>query len=173
MEVEFSPPIARWFTTRFGSPTPAQAAGWPAIASGTDTLIAAPTGSGKTLAAFLWSIDRLVRQADAGTLLNGTQVLYVSPLKALGNDIQKNLAVPLAELRAQAATDGRDFPALRVSVRSGDTPAAERQAMVRHPPHVLITTPESLYILLTAQKSRDFLRSVTTVIVDEIGRAHV
>jgi ATP-dependent helicase Lhr and Lhr-like helicase len=164
----FSPLVARWFETRFGSPTPAQAAGWPAIASGTDTLIAAPTGSGKTLAAFLWSIDRLVRQASDGTLTDGTQVLYISPLKALGNDIQKNLAVPLAELGAQAAAALQAFPEVRVAVRSGDTPARDRQAMLRHPPHILITTPESLYILLTAQKSRAFLAGVSTVIVDEI-----
>lgn len=168
MDVRFSPLVEQWFAARFGSPTPAQAAGWPAIASGADTLIAAPTGSGKTLTAFLWSIDQLLRQAASGPLPEGTQVLYISPLKALGNDIQKNLAAPLADLQAQALAQGQAFPELNVGVRSGDTPASDRQAMLRRPPHILITTPESLYILLTAQKSRAFLRSVRTVIVDEI-----
>jgi len=164
----FSPLVADWFEGRFGTPTPAQETGWPAIASGADTLIAAPTGSGKTLAAFLWSIDRLLRLAADGGLEDRTYVVYVSPLKALGNDVQKNLAQPLAELRAAAEAAGRVLPDLRVLVRSGDTPAHERQAMLRRPPHVLITTPESLYILLTAERSREFLASAETVIVDEI-----
>jgi ATP-dependent Lhr-like helicase len=166
--VSFSSLVAGWFAERFGSPTPAQEQGWPAIASGRDALIAAPTGSGKTLAAFLWSLDRLVGAALAGTLKDRTAVVYVSPLKALGNDVQKNLLQPLAELRARAAAAGTSLPDLRVMVRTGDTPAAERAAMLRRPPHVLITTPESLYILLTADGSRRFLAGAETVIVDEI-----
>jgi ATP-dependent Lhr-like helicase len=164
----FSPLVAGWFRERFGTPMPAQAEGWPAIARGTDTLIAAPTGSGKTLAAFLWSIDRLLGAAAAGGLPDRTDVVYVSPLKALGNDIQRNLAEPLAELALRAEAGGRPLPDVRVLVRSGDTPARERQAMARRPPHLLITTPESLYILLTAEKSRQWLRDARTVIVDEI-----
>jgi ATP-dependent Lhr-like helicase len=167
-DVKFSPLVQRWFAARFGSPTPAQEAGWPAIAGGADTLIAAPTGSGKTLAAFLWSLDRLLVAAAAGTLEDRTHVVYVSPLKALGNDVQKNLRQPLGELAALAAEDGVPLPELRVMVRSGDTPAGERQAMTRRPPHVLITTPESLYILLTAERSRRFLAGAETVILDEI-----
>jgi ATP-dependent Lhr-like helicase len=163
--VPFSPLIQSWFEARFGTPTPAQEAGWPAIAAGRDTLIAAPTGSGKTLAAFLWSLDGLLR---AGALEDRTHVVYVSPLKALGNDVQKNLQQPLQELRALAVAQGATLPDVRVMVRSGDTPAHERQAMTRRPPHVLITTPESLYILLTAEKSRRFLAGAGTVIVDEI-----
>jgi ATP-dependent Lhr-like helicase len=161
----FSPLVDRWFRERFAGPTPAQAAGWPAIARGDDVLIAAPTGSGKTLAAFLWSIDRLVRDAGSNVLEDRTDVVYVSPLKALGNDVQRNLAVPLAGIRELG---GVFFPEIRAVVRSGDTPAAERQAMLRRPPHILITTPESLYILLTAEGSRRFLAGARTVIVDEI-----
>jgi ATP-dependent helicase Lhr and Lhr-like helicase len=168
VSVPFSTLVAGWFVERFGTPTPAQDAGWPRIAAGEDTLIAAPTGSGKTLAAFLWSIDHLVRRAAAGTLEDRTHVVYVSPLKALGNDVQKNLLAPLAELRARAEAEGATLPEIRVMVRSGDTPAHERQAMIRRPPHILITTPESLYILLTAEKSRRFLAQAETVIVDEI-----
>jgi len=165
VDVPFSPLVRRWFTGRFGSPTPAQEAGWPAIAAGADTLIAAPTGSGKTLAAFLWSLDRLLAAGAAGTLEDRTHVIYVSPLKALGNDVQKNLRQPLAELASQADTA---LPELRIMVRTGDTPASERQVMTRRPPHVLITTPESLYILLTADGSRRFLAGAETIILDEI-----
>ena len=132
------------------------------------TLIAAPTGSGKTLAAFLWSIDRLVKQALCGALGERTSVVYVSPFKALGNDIAKNLQAPLAEIYQLAGREGILLPSIRVAVRSGDTPAQERQAMVRRPPHILITTPESLYILLTSARSREFLRSCETLILDEI-----
>jgi len=164
----FTPLVADWFAQRFGTPMPAQELGWPAIAAARDTLIAAPTGSGKTLAAFLWSIDHLLRLASAGTLEDRTHVVYVSPLKALGNDVQKNLLAPLAELRERAVASGAELPEIRVMVRSGDTPAHERQAMTRRPPHVLITTPESLYILLTAEKSRRFLAEAETIIVDEI-----
>ena len=160
MSLPFSPRVAEWFRERFGSPTPVQAAGWPPITCGESTLIAAPTGSGKTLAAFLCAIDRLLRLEAAGELPDTTQVVYVSPLKALGNDIQRNLLAPLAELGASEL--------LRVLVRTGDTPPAARAAMIRRPPHVLITTPESLYILLTAEKSRGFLARAKTVIVDEI-----
>ncbi len=158
----FSRPIRTWFRDRFGAPSPPQAAGWPAIREGHHTLIAAPTGTGKTLAAFLWAIDSLVRHGDG--LPETTQVLYVSPLKALGNDVQKNLQVPLDELRSLDPA----IPAIRVLVRSGDTPASARAAMRRRPPHILVTTPESLYILLTSASGRAMLRTVRTVIVDEI-----
>ena len=164
----FHPLVERWFTERFHQPTPAQAAGWQSIAAGAATLIAAPTGSGKTLAAFLWSIDRLIKQALGGALQERTSVVYVSPLKALGNDIAMNLQAPLAEIYQLAGREGILLLSIRVAVRSGDTPARERQAMVRRPPHILITTPESLYILLTSARSREFLRSAVTLILDEI-----
>ncbi len=164
----FHPIITAWFRRRFGSPTEVQARSWPAIASGADTLIAAPTGSGKTLAAFLSCIDRLFQQALARELEDRTHILYVSPLKALSNDVQKNLQEPLAEIAEAALAAGLLMPELRVTVRTGDTPAWDRQLMLRRPPHILITTPESLYLLLTARKSREILRDVRTVIVDEI-----
>src|SRR6185503_17818430 len=145
-----------------------QEQGWPAILEGTDTLITAPTGSGKTLAAFLACIDRLVRRALEGTLSDRTSVLYVSPLKALGNDIQKNLDGPLAEIVALARARGIDMAEIRTAVRTGDTLQPARRAMLQRPPHILVTTPESLYILLTSERSRAVLRDVTTVIVDEI-----
>ena len=169
MEISaFHPLVARWFTDTFGAPTPAQSEGWGAIAGGRDTLIAAPTGSGKTLAAFLWAINELVTAAAGGTLGEETSVVYVSPLKALGNDIHKNLTVPLAAIRKLAEDNGTPLPEIRMAVRSGDTPTAERNLMVRRPPHILITTPESLYILLTADRSRAFLANTRAVIVDEI-----
>ncbi len=164
----FHPLVADWFNERFGQPTEAQARGWPKIAAGQHTLIAAPTGSGKTLAAFLVCLDRLARQHFAGQLEDGVQVVYVSPLKALSNDIQRNLEAPLFELRQIAETRGYGGLPIRVAVRTGDTPQAERTAMLRRPPHILVTTPESLYLLLTSEKSRDMLRSCRTVIVDEI-----
>jgi ATP-dependent Lhr-like helicase len=164
----FHPLVAAWFVERFAKPTAPQAEGWREISSGRDTLIAAPTGSGKTLAAFLWSINRLVERSLAGELSDRTQVVYVSPLKALGNDIEKNLQTPLREIREGAVAAGMEFPEIRVAVRSGDTPQRDRARMLRRPPHILITTPESLYILLTAQGSRDFLSTAETVIVDEI-----
>jgi ATP-dependent helicase Lhr and Lhr-like helicase len=164
----FHPLIEQWFITRFGSPTPAQEQGWAAISAGQSALIAAPTGSGKTLAAFLWSVDQLIKRALTGALDECTSVVYVSPLKALGNDIAKNLQLPLAEIYQLAGRRGILLPTIRVAVRSGDTPAMERQSMVRRPPHILITTPESLYILLTARRSREFLKTAETVIVDEI-----
>ncbi|MBI2361543.1 MAG: DEAD/DEAH box helicase [Deltaproteobacteria bacterium] len=168
MKIPFHPLVWRWFAERFSAPTPAQEMGWREIAQGKAALISAPTGSGKTLAAFLWSIDRVVRRGLEGKLPDETQVVYVSPLKALGNDIEKNLKDPLAGIRKLAEAEGLSLPPIRIAVRSGDTPARERASMVRRPPHILITTPESLYILLTAERSREFLRRAHTVIVDEI-----
>jgi ATP-dependent Lhr-like helicase len=168
VNIGFHPLVWRWFKQRFVEPTPPQERGWASVARGRSTLIAAPTGSGKTLAAFLWSIDRLFQRAASGQLDQSTSVIYVSPLKALGNDIARNLQQPLAEIFQLAWSEGILVPEVRVAVRSGDTPAHERQSMVRNPPHILITTPESLYILLTAERSRRFLKSAETVIVDEI-----
>jgi ATP-dependent helicase Lhr and Lhr-like helicase len=162
------PVTAEWFLTKFGSPTEPQTHGWPAILAGEATLISAPTGSGKTLAAFLVCIDQLLRQSLSGQLAPCTQVVYVSPLKALSNDVQKNLDAPLAEIQQLAMTRGYLCPEIRTGVRTGDTLPKERAAMLRNPPHILVTTPESLYILLTAGKSREHLRRVRTVIVDEI-----
>jgi ATP-dependent helicase Lhr and Lhr-like helicase len=167
--LEWAHPIVReWFLTRLGNPTEPQEQGWPHILRGTTTLISAPTGSGKTLAAFLACIDRLVRQALAGELQDRTEVLYVSPLKALGNDIKTNLEIPLGEILRLALERGFLMPEIRAAVRTGDTLMHERRAMLQRPPHILVTTPESLYILLTAQKSREILKTVDTVIVDEI-----
>ena len=162
------PIVQEWFRTRLGQPTEPQEQGWPHILAGRTTLISAPTGSGKTLAAFLACIDRLVRKALAGELLDRVEVLYVSPLKALGNDIQKNLEIPLREILQLAVDHGMLMPEIRAAVRTGDTLMHERRAMLKRPPHILVTTPESLYILLTAAKSREILTSVETVIVDEI-----
>lgn len=164
----FHPLVARWFAEKFGAPSAPQEAGWPPISEGRDALIAAPTGTGKTLAAFLWSIDGLVRSALAGELEDECRVVYVSPLKALGNDIQKNLQAPLGEIRALARGEGLALPEIRTAVRSGDTPARDRRLMLKKRPHVLITTPESLYILLTAERSRAVLETARAVIVDEI-----
>src|SRR5579862_9571558 len=167
--LEWAHPIVQeWFKVRFGSPTEPQAQGWPHILAGRSTLISAPTGSGKTLAAFLACIDRLVRKALQGELQNQTEVLYISPLKALGNDIQKNLEVPLGEILQLAGQRGFLMPEIRAAVRTGDTLMPERRAMLMRAPHILVTTPESLYILLTAQKSREILKTVETVVVDEI-----
>src|SRR5882724_8142830 len=162
------PLVQEWFVRKFDTPTEPQEQGWPYILAGRTTLISAPTGSGKTLAAFLACIDRLVRKVLAGDLSDRTEVLYVSPLKALGNDIQKNLEGPLSEILALAGERGLLMPEIRTAVRTGDTLMAERRAMLKRPPHILVTTPESLYILLTADKSRAILRDVETVIVDEI-----
>src|SRR5579862_5004976 len=162
------PLVQDWFVQRFGTPTEPQEQGWPPILAGRTTLISAPTGSGKTLAAFLACIDRLVRKALSGELQDRTEVLYVSPLKALSNDIQKNLEQPLGEILQLAGERGYLMPEIRTAVRTGDTLMHERRAMQKRPPHILVTTPESLYILLTADKSREMLRTVNTVIVDEI-----
>lgn len=162
------PVVQEWFVRKFGTPTEPQEQGWPHILAGRTTLISAPTGSGKTLAAFLICIDELVRKALSGDLTDRTEILYISPLKALGNDIQKNLEAPLAEITALAGEKGLLMPAIRTAVRTGDTLMHERQKMLKRPPHILVTTPESLYILLTAERSRAILRDVRTVIVDEI-----
>ena len=164
----FHPIIADWFWKKFKSPTDVQAQTWPVIASGQHTLIVAPTGSGKTFAAFLACIDSLLTQGLAGTLEDRTQVLYISPLKALSNDVQKNLQTLLTEITEAAIATGHFVPELRIAVRTGDTPAYARQKMLRTPPHILITTPESLCLLLAGGKSREMLRSVRTVIIDEI-----
>jgi ATP-dependent Lhr-like helicase len=160
----FLPAVRQWFQAALGTPTPAQQQGWPAIAAGEHTLILAPTGSGKTLAAFLACLDQLWRQHP---LPRGVRVLYVSPLKALNNDIYRNLQLPLEGVAAVARQMKVSLPALEIAVRTGDTPPAERQRLLRRPPHVLITTPESLHLLLTS-RARDTLRGLTHCIVDEI-----
>jgi ATP-dependent Lhr-like helicase len=163
MSIEsFHPSVETWFRTRLGEPTPPQRAGWPLVRAGRNVLVSAPTGSGKTLAGFLSAIDGLLRQG--ADLRDETQVVYVSPLRALSNDVQKNLQGPLAEIRALDPA----LPQLRVLVRTGDTRPSDRAAMTRRPPHILVTTPESLYLLLTSQGGRSMLHAVRTVIVDEI-----
>ncbi|HEY7672530.1 MAG TPA: DEAD/DEAH box helicase, partial [Gammaproteobacteria bacterium] len=164
----FHPAVSRWFAGAFAAPTAVQRKAWDAIASRRNTLISAPTGSGKTLAAFLAAVDDLVKQAVAGTLTDTTQVLYVSPLKALSNDVQKNLQVPLEGIRRECGVEPFQDAPIRAAVRSGDTPQSERSRMRRQPPHILVTTPESLYILLTSGSGRRMLSTVRTVIVDEI-----
>jgi ATP-dependent Lhr-like helicase len=164
----FHPAVARWFHDRIGQPTATQAAGWESIRKGRHTLIVAPTGSGKTFAAFLDALDRLLREGSEHELPEETRVVYVSPLKALSADIHKNLAEPRREIRQLAERLGLHPARITAAVRTGDTPAAERVAMLKHPPHILVTTPESLYLLLTARRSREMLRTVRTVIVDEI-----
>jgi ATP-dependent Lhr-like helicase len=165
---QFHPAVARWFEQRFRSPTEPQLRGWPAIQAGRHVLISAPTGSGKTLAAFLASLDALFREALSGALPSETQVVYVSPLKALSNDIRKNLQEPLAGIRSLLLeTEGLDIE-IRAEVRTGDTSAAARQALVKKPPHILVTTPESFYLLLTSESGRRMLRTARTLIVDEI-----
>jgi ATP-dependent Lhr-like helicase len=164
----FHPIVARWFTETLGAPTAAQVRGWEAIRGGRHTLIAAPTGSGKTLAAFLTALDDLVQDGLTAPLPDEVRVVYVSPLKALSADIHKNLAQPRAGIRRLAEELGLNPPRITAAVRTGDTPSSERAAMLRTPPHILVTTPESLYLLLTADKSRAMLRTVRTVIVDEI-----
>jgi ATP-dependent Lhr-like helicase len=164
----FDPLVADWFASRFGAPTEPQVGGWPPIRDGQDVLISAPTGSGKTLAAFLIAIDGLVRRARSGPLPEQTEILYVSPLKALSNDVHKNLDAPLAGIAALARERGVVLAPIRTALRTGDTPQSERQRMTRHRPHILVTTPESLFILLTAVRPREMLSRVRTVIVDEI-----
>jgi ATP-dependent Lhr-like helicase len=162
LPLDFHPVLREWWASRFGEPTPAQLEGWRAIREGRHTLIAAPTGSGKTLAAFLTSIDQLLREGLESPLPDEVRVIYVSPLKALSADIHKNLAVPRREIHVLAPVK------ITAAVRSGDTPQPERAAMLRTPPHILVTTPESLYLLLTAERSRQMLKTARVVIVDEI-----
>ena len=154
----FHPAVASWFRDRLGEPSAPQRAGWPLIRDRQNVLIAAPTGSGKTLAGFLSALDELFRQGEA--LPDETQVVYVSPLRALSNDVQKNLQGPLAEIRAQDPS----LPEIRVLVRTGDTPASERAAMAKQPPHILVTTPESLYLLLTSDSGRRMLATVRLMV---------
>src|SRR5476649_1123596 len=158
----FHPLVSRWFSERLGEPTRAQALGWAAIRERRHTLIAAPTGSGKTLAAFLTALDDLTQEAIAGPLPDEVRVVYVSPLKALSADIHKNLAEPRAGIERIAESMGLTPPRITSAVRTGDTPASARAAMLKTPPHILVTTPESLYLLLTAGRSRDMLRTVRT-----------
>ncbi len=171
----FHPIVRDWFTETLGAPSAPQRAGWPAIASGADTLILAPTGTGKTLAAFLWELNALITEGLEAPLANAVHLLYVSPLKALNNDVQRNLALPLAQLRdrfersvAPGADRLRKFPEIRVAVRTGDTKPSERARMLRKTPHILITTPESLHILLTSVRGRTIFSSLRAVIIDEI-----
>jgi ATP-dependent Lhr-like helicase len=164
----FHPLVSEWFDSRFDRATEPQLQGWPLVRAGGDVLISAPTGSGKTLAAFLSSIDRLVRLSCEGALEDAVKTVYVSPLRALGNDIHKNLEAPLAQIAEIGRKRGIELLPIRAAVRTGDTTASERQRMLRRPPHILVTTPESLFIFLTAARSRELLRSVETVIVDEI-----
>ncbi len=164
----FHPAVRQWFSTEIGEPTSAQLRGWESIAQGRHTLISAPTGSGKTLAAFLTAIDDLIREGSTGRLADEVRVVYVSPLKALSADIHKNLAEPRRGIRRAAESAGLAAPSITAAVRTGDTTPSERAAMLRTPPHILVTTPESLYLLLTADRSRQMLRTVRTVIVDEI-----
>jgi len=169
LPAHFHPAVRAWFERRFGAATDAQLRGWQAIAQGRDTLVAAPTGSGKTLAAFLSSIDGLFKRGLDGTLDDGViDVVYISPLKALSSDIQRNLEAPLSEIREVAREMGYEPPEIRTALRTGDTTQAQRAAILREAPHILITTPESLYLMLTADRSRALLRNVRTVIVDEL-----
>jgi ATP-dependent Lhr-like helicase len=164
----FCPPVDLWFRRRFAGPTEAQVGGWAAIGSGADTLIMAPTGSGKTLAAFLAGIDGLVRRGLAGPLMDGVKIVYVSPLKALGADVERNLQAPLRGITEAAAELGQVLPAIRTALRTGDSTAADRARIIKKPPHLLITTPESLYLLLTSERGRAILAGCEQVIVDEI-----
>jgi ATP-dependent Lhr-like helicase len=164
----FHPAVAAWFDHSFAAPTAAQAEAWPAIQAGCHTLIAAPTGSGKTLAAFLAAIDGLLRQGLEGELRDETQVVYISPLKALSNDIQRNLEAPLAGIRDVLRAQGLPDVEIRTWVRTGDTAPSDRERMRRRPPHIVVTTPESLYILLGSESGRQMLVTTRTVIVDEI-----
>lgn len=164
----FHPLVREWFRETLGAPSAPQQQGWPAIASGGHTLILAPTGTGKTLTAFLWELNNLIINGSETPLANAVHILYISPLKALNNDIQRNLERPLSELKERFATASEPFPAIRVAVRTGDTPQSARARMIRKSPHVLITTPESLHIMLTTVRGRGMFSSVRAVIVDEI-----
>src|SRR4029453_10715215 len=164
----FHPLVRTWFAESLGTPSAPQVEGWPAIASGENALILAPTGTGKTLAAFLWELNELITDGLEGPLANAIPSLYIPPLKALNNDIQRNLERPLAELRERFLANGEDFPDIRVAVRTGDTPPSARARMMRTTPHILITTPESLHILLTSLRGRGMFSALRAVIVDEI-----
>ncbi|MDB4892627.1 MAG: associated domain protein, partial [Gemmatimonadetes bacterium] len=164
----FHPIVRQWFIDTLGAPSAPQRAGWPAIANGSDTLILAPTGTGKTLAAFLWELNALITEGVEAPLANAVHLLYVSPLKALNNDVQRNLEAPLAQLKDRFEKAGERFPEIRVAVRTGDTPSSQRAKMLRKTPHILITTPESLHILLTSVRGRTLFSSLRAVIVDEI-----
>jgi ATP-dependent Lhr-like helicase len=164
----FHPLVRKWFTETLGTPSPPQTEGWPAIATGASTLILAPTGTGKTLTAFLWELNQLILDGAKEPLPNAVQILYISPLKALNNDIQRNLEKPLNELRDRFNDAGKPFPEIRVAVRTGDTPTAARARMIRKSPHILITTPESLHIMLTSTRGRGMFAGVRAVIIDEI-----
>jgi len=160
----FHPAVAAWFSERFAAATAAQRMGWPAIQQGEHVLILAPTGSGKTLAAFLWGISELAERLGREPELQGVQILYISPLKALNNDIHRNLREPLAAIRRRAKALGQPIPAIRTAVRTGDTPQSARRRMITHPPHILVTTPESLYLLLTSPRASEMLHTVRSVI---------
>src|SRR5438046_635003 len=164
----FHPAVEAWFRKTFPAPTEAQARAWPAIQAGRHVLVAAPAGSGRTLAAFLAAIDALVRRGVEAALPDETCVVYVSPLKALSNDIRRNLEAPLAGIRAELAALGLRDVEIRTLVRTGDTPQSERASMRRRPPHIVVTTPESLYVLLGSDSGRKMLSTTRTVIVDEI-----
>src|SRR5215212_8716688 len=164
----FHPIVRKWFTETLGKPSDPQRKGWPAIATGAHTLILAPTGTGKTLAAFLWELNALIKAGLKEPLGNSVHLLYISPLKALNNDIHRNLAAPLAELRRRFEEAGLDFPEIRIAVRTGDTPASARARMLRKSPHILITTPKSLNIMLTSLRGRGMFSATRAVIVDEI-----
>ncbi len=167
--LQLHPVVSEWFRRRFPEgATPPQEQGWPAIRAGGDTLIAAPTGSGKTLTGFLMAIDRLYREGVDMSSTPRTRVVYVSPLKALAVDVHGNLERPLAEMRQIAEERGEAPPAITVAVRTGDTPASARTAMLTRPPTILVTTPESLYLLVTSARGRTMLATTETVIVDEI-----
>ncbi|MCH2129570.1 MAG: DEAD/DEAH box helicase [Pirellulaceae bacterium] len=165
---EFHPVVLDWFQQRFRTPTRAQSEGWPPILAGNNTLIAAPTGNGKTLAAFLACIDRLLRLELDQSLKQKTHIVYVSPLRALSNDMHRNLKEPLDQIAAGAVDAGWPRPDIQVGLRTGDTSASQRAALVRHPPHILVTTPESLYLMLTSRRGRESLEDANTIIVDEI-----